>query len=161
MPHKAFCIFIFSKNLLFQPFIFLLLKAPCKGFVLMEKHWPPYKPFWKYWPSNIREMLFFTFKTDDISDFKPNKNWHFRIKMFKILIFCNHSISSIIRNELNLLISYIFNFMPLLKCIIMQFPDWWKVKIDEIQANSIQIFVKQNGKDDLFQYQCLVFAANI
>ena len=70
MPHKAFCIFIFSNSLLFQPSIFLVLKAPCKGFVLMEKHWPLDKSFWKYRPSNILEMLFFTFKTDDISDFK-------------------------------------------------------------------------------------------
>ena len=41
--------------------------------------------------------------------------------------------------------------MPPLKCIIMPFPDWWKVKIEEIQANSTHIFLKQNGNDDLFQ----------
>ena len=92
---------------------------------------------------------------------KPNKTWHFRIKMFKILICCNHSISSIITYQLNSFISYIFNFMPLLKCIIVQFSDWWKAKIEAIQANSTHIFVKQNGKDDLFQYQCLVFTTNI
>ena len=62
---------------------------------------------------------------------KPNKTCHFRIKMFKIIIFCNHSISSMITNELNLFISYIFNFMPLLKCIIVLFSDWSKVKIED------------------------------
>ena len=161
MPYKAFCIFIFSKSLLFQPSIFLLLKAPCKGFVLMEKHWPLDKRFWKYRPSNILGMFFFTFKTDDISDFKPQLNLAFYDKNVQNTFFCNHSISSMITNELNLFIYYIFNFMPLLKCIIMPFPDWWKVKIEEIQANSTHIVLKQNAKDDLFQYQCLVFAANI
>ena len=92
---------------------------------------------------------------------KPNKTWHFRIKMFEILICCNHSISSIITYQLNSFISYIFDFMPLLKCIIVQFSDWWKAKIEEIQANSTHIFMKQNGKDGLFQYQRLVFTANI
>ena len=30
--------------------------------------------------------------------------------------------------------------MSLLKCIIVQFFDWWKVKIEEIQENSTYIF---------------------
>ena len=51
--------------------------------------------------------------------------------------------------------------MPLLKCIIVHFSDWWKVKIEEIQVNSTHIFMKQNGKDDLFEYQCFAFTANI
>ena len=45
--------------------------------------------------------------------------------------------------------------MPLLKCIIVQFSDWWKAKIEEIQANSTQIIMKQNGKDDLFNINAL------
>ena len=52
---------------------------------------------------------------------KPNKTWHFKIKMFKTLIFCNYFISSMITNELNIYIACIFNFISLLKCIIVQF----------------------------------------
>ena len=133
MPHKAFCILIFSKSLLFQSFIFVLLKAPCKGFVLMENIDRKTNHF-----GNIGHQIYlkcsFSHSKLIISVIsKTNKTWHFRIKMFKILIFCNHSISSMIRNELNLFISYIFNFMPLLKCIIMQFPVCMKLELTKFR----------------------------
>ena len=49
--------------------------------------------------------------------------------------------------------------MPLLKCINVQFSDWWKNEIEGIHANSTHIFMKQMGKNDIFQYHCLVFTA--
>ena len=104
MPHKAFCMFIFSNSLLFQPSIFLLLKAPCKGFVLMENIDHKTNRF----GNNSRQIYLkcsFSHSKLTISVIsKPKQTWHFRIKMFKILIFYNHSISSMITNELNLFI---------------------------------------------------------
>ena len=81
-------------------------QANCKVFILIEKNWPLDKPFWKYRPSNIFEMLFFTFETDDISDFKIKLSISGQ-KCSKCLFFGNHSISSMNTNELNLFISYI------------------------------------------------------
>ena len=145
------CIFIFSNSLLFQSFIFLLLKAPGKGFVLIEKHWRLDKPFWKYRPSKYTWNALFHIQNWWYQWFQNRiKHGILEKKMFEILISCNHSINSMIRNELNLFFSYIFKFLPQLKCIIMQFLDWWNVNIDDIQANSTRIFVKHNGKDDIF-----------
>ena len=101
MPQKAFCIFIFSNSLLFQSFIFLLLKPLVKAL-----HW------WKSIDrqtncfGNIGRQIylkcFFSHSKLVISVIsKPNKTWNFRIKMFKMFIFCNHPISAMIRNELN------------------------------------------------------------